>query len=141
MGACARVGILPNQAARMRLPERIPKPLKRMRADPGGRVGARARVGAADAGGQQHSQLPASDAVPNRRRLHAQIPEGEWARVRESVLQMLAASSSRSSKPAIFGAAPTPDDQVPNTGFQTDSGLPHLVCSCLQFTSPYDVRP
>ena len=39
-----------------------------------------------------------------------QIPDSEWEDVRGSVLRMLAGSSSRSSKPAIFGAAPAPDD-------------------------------
>ena len=39
-----------------------------------------------------------------------QIPGSEWEDVRSSVLRTLAGSSSRSSKPAIFGAAPAPDD-------------------------------
>ena len=39
----------------------------------------------------------------------AQIPEERWDGVRDSVLQTLAASSSRSSKPQIFGAAPAPE--------------------------------
>ena len=42
-----------------------------------------------------------------------QIPDSEWEEVRGSVLRMLAGSSSRSSKPAIFGAAPAPDDGGP----------------------------
>ena len=36
-------------------------------------------------------------------------PEERWDGVRDSVLQTLAASSSRSSKPQIFGAAPAPE--------------------------------
>ena len=39
-----------------------------------------------------------------------QIPDDQCDSIRESVLQMLAASSSKSSKPAIFGAAPVPED-------------------------------
>jgi alpha-amylase len=39
-----------------------------------------------------------------------QLPEDTFDSVRESILQMLAASTSRSSKPAIFGAAPVPED-------------------------------
>ncbi len=42
-----------------------------------------------------------------------QIPESQWEDVRNSVIQSLAGSSSRSSKPAIFGAAPAPDDGGP----------------------------
>ena len=42
-----------------------------------------------------------------------QIPVSEWEDVRGSVLRMLAGSSSRSSKPAIFGAAPAPDEGGP----------------------------
>lgn len=38
-----------------------------------------------------------------------QIPEQQWEDVRNSVTRMLAGSSSKSSKPAIFGAAPEAD--------------------------------
>ena len=43
--------------------------------------------------------------------LCAQVPEDAWDGVRDSVLEMLAAPSSRSSKPSIFGAAPAPEEQ------------------------------
>ena len=43
--------------------------------------------------------------------LCAQVPGDTWDGIRDSVLEMLAASSSRSSKPNIFGAAPAPEDQ------------------------------
>ncbi|KAK9915375.1 hypothetical protein WJX75_008171 [Coccomyxa subellipsoidea] len=39
------------------------------------------------------------------------VPEDAWDGVRDSVLEMLAASSSKSSKPSIFGAAPAPEEQ------------------------------
>jgi len=42
-----------------------------------------------------------------------QIPEDQWENVRNSVTRMLAGASSKSSKPAIFGAAPTPDSEGP----------------------------
>ena len=40
-----------------------------------------------------------------------QVPGDAWDGIRDSVLEMLAASSSKSSKPSIFGAAPAPEDQ------------------------------
>ncbi len=42
-----------------------------------------------------------------------QIPEDQWEDVSNTVLRMLAGSSYKSSKPAIFGAAPAPDDGGP----------------------------
>ena len=42
-----------------------------------------------------------------------QIPEDQWEDVSSTVLRMLSGSSSKSSKPAIFGAAPAPDDGGP----------------------------
>ena len=42
-----------------------------------------------------------------------QIPEDQWEDVRNTVLRMLAGASSKSSKPAIFGAAPAPDGGGP----------------------------
>ena len=42
-----------------------------------------------------------------------QIPEDQWEDVRNTVLRMLAGVTSKSSKPAIFGAAPVPDDGGP----------------------------
>ncbi|CAL5221418.1 g3605 [Coccomyxa viridis] len=41
------------------------------------------------------------------------IPEDQWEDVSNTVLRMLAGSSYKSSKPAIFGAAPAPDDGGP----------------------------
>lgn len=42
-----------------------------------------------------------------------QIPEDQWEDVRSTVQRMLAGASSKSSKPAIFGAAPAPDGGGP----------------------------